>query len=188
MRRHSAVVIACFLGVLCTLPLAAQAQQVTKVGVINFRKVLDSIYQDTKAYRDYEKANGDYTKELATRNKAILDLQTQKADADKNANKTLSASLDKQISDQLRDLDAFKKVKGAQLSQMKDAASATQAIMQIMDVVSFISESEGYSLILRSDGDAGAAIVLYRIPEVDITDDVITELQKRNAPASTTGG
>jgi Skp family chaperone for outer membrane proteins len=188
MRRYAVVVIACFLGVLSALPLVAQSQQVTRVGVINFRKVLDSIYQDTKAYRDYEKANSDYSKELATRNKTILDLQAQRADADKSSNKTLSASLDKQISDQLKDLDAFKKVKGAQLAQMKDAASTTQAILQIMDVVSFISESEGYSLVLRSDGDAGTAVVLYRIPEIDITDDVITELQKRNAPASTTGG
>jgi len=188
MKRRHAIAIICALSVLCALPVAAQSQQVTKVGVINFSKVLQSVYQQTKVYRDYEKASSDYTAEVAARTRAILDLQSQKIDADKAGDKTKSASLDKSISDQQKDLDTFRKVRGALLATMKEAAATSAILLQIMDVVKFVAETEGYSLILRIDNEAGQAVILYRIPEVDITDDVITELLKRNGVTTTPGG
>ena len=184
----TAFTVLCAFGLLCAAPLAAQTQQVTKIGVLNFSKVYLSIYQQTKAVRDYEKANSDYSAEAATRSKAILDLQAQRLDADKAGDKTKSAALDKSIADQQKDLDTFRKVKLAQLATMKEAASTSAAVLQIMDVVKLLAESEGYSLILRSDTDVGQALILYRILEIDLTDDVITELQKRNGITPTPGG
>ena len=159
-------------------PLAAQTQQVTKVGIIDFTKVLLTAYKDTKGYRDYDQARADYNKEISSRMKDITDLQSQKLDADKAGNKTQSLGLEKTISDRQRDLDTYKRVKGAILSQQLSGLMTGPVLQEIYDVVKFVAEGGGYSLILRVDTDA-RDLFLYRIPEIDITDDVVAEILKR---------
>jgi len=166
-------------------PLSAQTQQVTKVGVVDFTKVLLTAYKDTRGYRDYDQARADYNKEISTRTRDITDLQSQKLDADKANNKTLSLSLEKTISDRQKDLDTYKRVKGAILMQQLSGLMTGPVLQEIYDVVKFVAEGGGYSLILRTDTDA-RDLFLYRIPEVDITDDVIQEIMKRQG--KTTGG
>jgi Skp family chaperone for outer membrane proteins len=166
-------------------PLAAQTQQVTKVGVVDFTKVLLTAYKDTKGYRDYDQARADYNKEISARTRDITELQNQKLDADKANNKTQSLSLEKTISDRQKDLDTYKRVKGAILMQQLSGLMTGTVLQEIYDVVKFVAEGGGYSLILRTDTDA-RDLFLYRIPEVDITDDVIQEIMKRQG--KTTGG
>jgi Skp family chaperone for outer membrane proteins len=156
-------------------PLMAQTQQVTKVGICDFTKVLTTAYKDTKGYRDFDQARGDFLKEVNARSKEILDLQNQKIDADKAGNKTTSLALEKSISDKQRDLDTYRKVKGAILQQQQDALLGGTVLKEIYDTLKLVAEKGGYSLVLRSDGAYRDAII-YRIPEVDITDDVITAL------------
>jgi len=164
------------------LPLAAQTQQLTKVGVIDFTKVLLTAYKDTKGYRDYDQAWTDYTKEVAARTKEITDLQSQKLDADKAGNKTLSLNLEKQISDKQTYLDTLKRVKGAVLQQQLAGLLTGPVLQEIYDVVRFVAENGGYSLVLRIDTQY-RDIFLYRIPEIDITDDVVAEIMKRQGKA-----
>jgi Skp family chaperone for outer membrane proteins len=159
-------------------PLAAQTQQVTKVGIIDFTKVLLTAYKDTKGYRDYDQARGDYNREISSRMKDITDLQSQKLDADKAGNKSLSLTLEKTISDRQRDLDTYKRVKGSILSQQLGGLMTGPVLKEIYDVVKYISETGGYALVLRIDTDA-KDLFLYRIPEIDITDDVVQEIMKR---------
>jgi Skp family chaperone for outer membrane proteins len=165
------------------VPLAAQTQQVTKVGVIDFTKVLLTAYKDTKGYRDYDQARGDYNKEISSRAKDITDLQSQKLDADKAGNKSLSLSLEKTISDRQKDLDTYKRVKGAILMQQLGGLMTGPALQEIYDVVKYVAETGGYALVLRIDTDA-RDLFLYRIPEIDITDDVVQQIMKRQGKSS----
>jgi Skp family chaperone for outer membrane proteins len=164
-------------------PLAAQTQQVTKVGIIDFTKVLLTAYKDTKGYRDYDQARGDYNKEVSARTKDITDLQSQKLDADKAGNKTLSLTLEKTISDRQKDLDTYKRVKGSILSQQLGGLMTGPVLQEIYNVVKYISETGGYALVLRIDTDS-RDLFLYRIPEIDITDDVVQEIMKRQGKTS----
>jgi Skp family chaperone for outer membrane proteins len=164
---------------------AAQTQQVTKVGVVDFTKVLLTAYKDTKGYRDYDQARADYNKEISSRTKDITGLMSQKLDADKAGNKTLSLTLEKTISDRQKDLDTYKRVKGAILLQQLSGLMTGPVLQEIYDVVKFVAEGGGYSLILRVDTDA-RDLFLYRIPEIDITDDVVQEILKRQG--KDTGG
>jgi Skp family chaperone for outer membrane proteins len=164
-------------------PLAAQTQQVTKVGIIDFTKVLLTAYKDTKGYRDYDQARGDYNREISARAKDITDLQSQKLDADKAGNKSLSLTLEKTISDRQKDLDTYKRVKGSILTQQLSGLMSGPVLQEIYDVVKYISETGGYALVLRIDTDA-RDLFLYRIPEIDITDDVVQEIVKRQAKTS----
>jgi Skp family chaperone for outer membrane proteins len=156
----------------------AQTQQVTKVGVVDFTKVQLTAYKDTKGYRDYDQARADYNREVASRTRDILELQNQKLDADSAGNSTLSLNLEKTISDRQRDLDTYKRVKGAILMQQLSGLMTGPVLQEIYDVVKYVAEAGGYSLILRVDTDA-RDLFLYRIPEIDITDNVIQEIMKR---------
>ncbi len=180
MKRILLALAAC---VALAAPAAAQTQQVTKVGVIDFTKVLLTAYKDTKGYRDYDQARGDYNREISSRTKDITDLQSQKLDADKAGNKSLSLSLEKTISDRQKDLDTYKRVKGAILTQQLGGLMTGQALQEIYDVVKYVAETGGYALVLRIDTDA-RDLFLYRIPEIDITDDVVQEIMKRQGKSS----
>ncbi len=169
---------------LSALPLAAQTQQVTKVGIIDFQKVLLTAYKDTKAYRDYDAAQSDYAKEIAARTKEITDLQSQKLDADKANNTTLSLTLEKSIGDKQKDLTTFRTIKGSILQQQYSTLQTGPVLAEILDVVQFISEQDGFALVMRSDADAMKGVILFKIPEIDITDDVIAEIQSRQGKGS----
>ena len=175
--------IACAVLLAVSLPLAAQTQQVTKVGVIDFTKVLLTAYRDTKGYRDYDQSWTDYTKEVASRAKEITDLQSQKLDADKAGNKTLSLTLEKSVQDKQTYLDTLKRVKGAVLQQQLAGLLTGPVLQEIYDVVKYVSENGGYSLVLRIDTQY-RDMFLYRIPEIDITDDVVAEIMKRQGKAA----
>jgi Skp family chaperone for outer membrane proteins len=179
------IILALAACVALAAPAAAQTQQVTKVGIIDFTKVLLTAYKDTKGYRDYDQARGDYNKEISARTKDITDLQSQKLDADKAGNKTLSLTLEKTISDRQKDLDTYKRVKGSILSQQLSGLMTGPVLQEIYDVVKYVAEAGGYALILRMDTDA-RDLFLYRIPEIDITDDVVQEILKRQG--KTAGG
>jgi Skp family chaperone for outer membrane proteins len=166
---------ACVACAALAFPLAAQTQQVTKVGICDFTKVLTTAYKDTKGYRDYDQARSEYMKEVSARSKEILDLQNQKLDADKAGNKSASLALEKTISDRQRDLDTYRKVKGTILQQQQEALLGGTVLKEIYDTLKLVAEKGGYSLVLRSDG-VYRDTILYRIPEVDITDDVIAAL------------
>ena len=172
MNRLILVLVVC---VSAALPLAAQTQQVTKVGICDFTKVLSTAYKDTKAFRDFDQAKSDVYKEITARSKEISDLQNQKIDADKANNKTQSANLEKTIADKQNDLDSYRRVKNTWLAQQSNALLTGPVLKEIYDQMTLVAESGGYALVLRSDG-AYRDIILYRIQEIDITDDVIAAI------------
>ncbi len=182
MKRFLLAMAACAA---LSAPLAAQTQQVTRVGIIDFTKVLLTAYKDTRGYRDYDQARSDYNREVSTRTRDITELQSQKLDADKSGNKSLSLSLEKTISDRQKDMDTYKRVKGSILTQQLSGLMTGPVLQEIYDVVKYVAETGGYALVLRIDTDS-RDLFLYRIPEVDITDDVIQEIMKRQGKS--TGG
>jgi len=167
------------------LPLCAQ--QVTKVGICDFTRVLGTAYRESKAVRDWNAANSDYNREIQSTTREITDLESQKLDAEKSGNKDSALGLEKKIADRRAYLDNYRRVKKAILQQQADKLQSGPILKEILDAINFIAEQDGYALILRSDGDNGAAM-LYRIIEVDITEKVIQELFKRAGKTYTIPG
>lgn len=183
MSRKCAVALA--LLALLAGPLAAQ--QVTKVGICDFTKVLSTAYRESKAVRDWEAAKADYQKEVAATAKEVTDLESQKLDADKAGNRDLSLTLEKRIADRKLYLDNYRRVRGQLLQQQAEKAMTAQVVRDILSAINLVSEQEGMSLVFRSDGTYGESI-MYRVPEVDITEKVIKELFSRAGKTYTGGG
>jgi outer membrane protein len=172
MKRLVLALSAC---VALALSVDAQTQQVTKVGICDFTKVLSTAYKDTKAFRDFDQAKSEINREIAARTKEIVDFQNQKLDADKANNKAQSLALEKSISDKQNDLDSYRRVKNAWLVQQSNALLTGPVLKEIYDQMTLVAESGGYALVLRSDGGY-RDIILYKIPEIDITEDVIAAI------------
>ena len=176
MKRVALSLIAC---VALALPAAAQTQEVTKIGLCDFTRVLLTAYKDTKAYRDYDQASQDIRKEIARLTAELNDLQNQKLDADKANNSTKSLTLQKTISDKTEYLNTYRTVKSAWLAQQGSGLLTGPVLTEIMDVVNKVAEAGGYALVLRSDTDAFRTMLLYRVPEIDVTDDVVKMILAR---------
>jgi Skp family chaperone for outer membrane proteins len=184
VRLLATTLAAAFCAALAA-PLAAQ--QVTKVGICDFTKVLSTAYRESKTVRDWEAAKVDYQKEVSATSKEITDLESQKLDADKASNRELSLSLEKKIADRKQYLDNFRRVRGQILQQQAEKALTGQVVRDILSAINLVSEQEGMSLVFRSDGTYGESII-YKLPEVDITEKVIKELFTRAGKTYTGGG
>ena len=159
--------------------LALGAQQVTKVGICDFTRVLNTSYRESRTVREFYEAQQAIKKEQATIEKEISDLENRRLDAEKAGNADLVLQLDKLLSDKRRYLDDYKKIKGDWVRQQAGRIlGSSNFLRDILEVVKVIAESEGMALVVRSDG-AGADLILYNIPEIDITEKVIKEIFRR---------
>jgi Skp family chaperone for outer membrane proteins len=173
--------------VLALAALALGAQQVTKVGICDFTRVLNTSYRESKTVREFYEAQQTIKKEQAAIEKEISDLENQRLDADKAGNADAVLQLDKKLADKRRYLDDYKKIKGDWVRQQAGRIlSGSNFLRDILDVVKVVAESEGMALVVRSDG-TGADLILFNIPEIDITEKVIKEIFRR-AGKTWTGG
>ena len=68
-----------------------------------------------------------------------------------------------------------------------DNATVQTVLRDILEVVKVVAESEGMALVVRSDA-AGSELILFNIPEIDITEKVIKEIFRRAGKTYTSGG
>jgi Skp family chaperone for outer membrane proteins len=175
-----------FLLAFTTLGLGAQ--QVTKVGICDFSRVLNTSYRESKTVREFYEAQQTIKKEQAAIEAEIADLENQRLEADKAGNADLVLQLDRKLSDKRRYLDDYKKIKGDWVRQQAERIlGSSNFLRDILEVVKVVAESEGMALVVRSDG-SGADLILYNIPEIDITEKVIKEIFRRAGKTYTGGG
>ena len=164
---------------LALVALGLGAQQVTKVGICDFSRVLNTSYRESKTVREFYEAQQSIKKEQAAIEKEIADLENQRLEASRAANADLVLQLDRKLSDKRRYLDDYRKIKGDWVRQQAERIlSSSNFLRDILEVVKVVAESEGMALVVRSDG-AGADLILYNIPEIDITEKVIKEVFRR---------
>ena len=173
--------------VLLFVALGLWTQQVTKVGICDFSRVLNTSYRESKTVREFYEAQQTIKKEQAAIEKEIADLENQRLEADRAANADLVLQLDRRLSDKRRYLDDYKKIKGDWVRQQAERIlSSSNFLRDILEVVKVVAESEGMAIVVRSDA-AGSELILFNIPEIDITEKVIKEIFRR-AGKTYTGG
>ncbi len=178
---------AAFAILFAAAALGLGAQQVTKVGICDFSRVLNTSYREAKTVREFLDAQAAIKKEQAAIEKEIADLENQRLEADKAKNAELVLGLDKKLSDKRRYLDDYKRIKGDWVRQQQQTILASSGFFtEIVNVMKVVAEGQGMALVIRSDG-TGADLILYNIAEIDITDLVIKEIFRR-AGKTWTGG
>ena len=159
--------------------LALAAQQVTKVGICDFSRIMNTSYREARTVREFMDAQATIKKEQAAIEQEIADLENQRIEADKAKNADLVLALDKKLSDKRRYLDDYKRIKGDWVRQQQQTILTSSVFLkEILEVVKLVAEGQGMALVIRSDA-AGADLILYNIQEIDITDLVIKEIFRR---------
>ncbi len=175
------------LVVFCAIASPLFCQQVTMVGLCDWTQVLTTSYKESRAVRELENFRASYQKEIQAVSREINDLESQKLEADKAGNKDTSLQLEKRINDKKTYLDEYQRIKREAYKKQADKILSNAIVKEILDAIHFVAESDGYALVLRSDGDAGSELILDNIPEIDITKKVIKRIYEL-AGKTYTGG
>jgi len=152
------------------------ATQITKVGIVDLSKIYSVYFRESKEIIKLEELKSAYLKEIANKQEEINLLKSEKLDAENNNDEQKSLELDKEIFNKEQFLKEYTQVKTQQLRQMaQNLSKSSEFINEIAEVIQYVAEEEGFSLILKKSDQ-----FLFWTPEMDITDKVINELLKRS--------
>lgn len=152
---------------------AASAQVVLKIGFVDFQKVIDSW---PEAKRQIAQLEEQYAAVQADLDRMDEQLQEKKQQLEDRrgfyANEEEEKKQLEQYQAQAKEyLETFR-TKRADLEKQK-AKTLEEVYNQVKAVVQDVAERHGYSFILRKRD------LVYAVEEYDITNEVITELEKR---------
>lgn len=163
--------------------LGAQAQQITRIAVVDLQKIILAYSKDSVAFRDFELKKTKIQEEIDQMSAEIKKLQAQKLEADKAGDKASSQKLDAEMRSKADTLRDFVRAKQAELdAEAKSLSSSSDFVSTMYDKIKSIGESDGYSIVLDLRGaDSVMSAVVWYSPMIDITDEVIQALAPKTA-------
>jgi Skp family chaperone for outer membrane proteins len=172
--KRIAIAAAAILG----LGAAAYGQQITRVAVMDFNKILASRAKDAASLKDFDLKKSLIQAEIDKRKDEILRLLGQKVEAEKSGDAKSAAQLRSEIEAKTRQLSEYATVKQGELDKEAKGLVSNDAFAQnLYKQVQAVAESEGYSLVLNiRSGDSVMESVFWYSQMIDITDKVIEAL------------
>jgi len=165
--KKIALIVACAL--LVATPVLAQ-----KIGFVDLQKALNMSTAGQKAKEEISGKFKSYQDELSSRQEELKKL---KEDLEKQAillSEDARAQKERDFQRKLKDFQRFAKDVEEELQQ-KDAFHTRQILEELQEIISTIGKKEGYTVILERTESS----VLYGDESVDLTDQVIKELNSR---------
>ncbi|HRY55047.1 MAG TPA: OmpH family outer membrane protein [Spirochaetia bacterium] len=170
------------LAAAAALAASAFGQQITRVAVMDFNRILASRSGDASSLRDFELKKSLIQAEIDKRKDEIMRLLAQKVEADKAGDAKSSAQLRSDIESRTKQLSEFAQVKQRELdAEAKTLVSRDAFAQNLYRQVQAIAESEGYSLVLNvRSADSVMEAVFWYSQMIDITDKVIQALAPKS--------
>lgn len=157
--------------------LPVGAEQITKVAVLDYTRILSAFYADSAESRRIEEMKTVFAEEVRRLQAEIQDLEERKLDAENRGNSRDALDLDSRIQDKKQYYQEYVRVRGNQIQQASvNLGSSSGLAQEISREIQYVAESNGFSLVLkRSDPN-----LLWWSYEVDITDLVLQRLMSAN--------
>lgn len=150
------------------------AEQITKVGVVDITAVYTAYHSESILAKRIEKDKEELKQELQNLQKHINLLKEEKLQAEKEDDKPKVLELEKEIDKKVQYMREYYKTKMRKIEEKANAASSNKDFLNKLNkVIAKVAESNGFSLIIRSNNPN----LLFWTREVDITSDVIAELE-----------
>lgn len=170
----AALLIPLALALLVSAGGRADAQQITRVAVIDLPRVVAAFPQETQALKQFEARKSEIQAEADKRATEIKALQAQKSAAEAAGEADRAQALDADISRRTEFLREYVRLRQAELEIMAKALGTGQTFLQrLSQTIRQVAEAEGYSIVLNSKGESEASPVLWYSGAVDITDKTI---------------
>jgi outer membrane protein len=155
--------------------LAAQAQQITRIAVVDVARVFAAFPSGSQGTREFNDKSAQIQAEINRRNKEIQDLKTSLAAAEGRGNQTEITRLGNEINQKTRLAQEYFQSSTAELETMRAKLGRSDSFYnQIYGAVRVIAESEGYSMVLIKEEPTN---ILWYSPSVDITNKLIANLK-----------
>lgn len=153
------------------------ADQGMKIGIIDLSQVYSVFFRQSEAVRNLEQLISSFKEEVENYEYEIHALELSWLAAVKAEDEKSQSALSQAIFEKEQFLADYTRIKKEQIKNRREELAETDEFYQhFIEVLEYIAEHEGFSFILRLQEDEG---VLYYIKEIDITEKVIEELQKR---------
>ncbi|MEL3909253.1 MAG: OmpH family outer membrane protein [Treponemataceae bacterium] len=154
----------------------AMAQEITKVAVVDLRRINENFRVDSQAARDYETKKQKYKAESQKLQEEIVKLKNQRLDAQqKNKDTRTIQKYDALIAAKTKFLVEYTSTKNEELKMLQNKLIANDNFYKsVYNAIKTVAEREGYTVVLNLQ-DQTSAIIWYSLT-IDITDMVITEL------------
>ncbi|MEW5814517.1 MAG: OmpH family outer membrane protein [Spirochaetota bacterium] len=158
------------------------AEQLTKIGIIDLSSIVSNYFKESRAWRELEEMQKSYEAEKARIQDEIEQLQSRKMEALNQGDNATVLKLDNEIFNKKDYLKEYTNIKYTQLVKKRENLLESSTLLsEILKEIQYIAESEGYSAVFRSkDPD-----LIWWSPNIDITNKVLDRLKDK---ASGTGG
>lgn len=162
---------------LLSVTVSTFATQITKVGVIDRTRILQTFYKESQATRELEELKKNTQNELIRLAEEIKMYEERKLAAENRGDETEALRLDNVIFSKNQYMQDFYRTKNNQLTEkQKNLTQDIEFAKELVSVIDFIAQSQGMSIVV----DKTTPGLWYYSPEVDITDMVLEHLQSRN--------
>jgi outer membrane protein len=155
------------------------ADQITKVGILDVEKVYSIYFRESKAVKELQQLRSDVLREIGRIDDEILQLESQKLDAEGRGDGEAALRLDSEIFQKKQYRDDYRRIKMDQIRKRSESLYKSDEFLdELLDAIQYVAESEGFSLVLNASGQFSQFFFFYT-KEVDITEMVIQELMRR---------
>ena len=150
--------------------------QITKVGVIDRTRVLQTFYKESQTVRELDAMKESIQSEILRINDEIKSFEERKLNAENRGDETEALKLDNVIFSRKQYLNEYVRTKNNQLiAREKNLSQDVSFAKELIEVIEFVGESQGCSLVL----DVSTPGLMWFNYEVDITDQVLQRIQSQ---------
>ncbi len=161
-----------FLSGFLLIAAALGAEQLTTVGVIDINRVYNSFYRDSQQVRELERLRAEFQAEINDEIAVLEQLRDRRLRAAATNNQARVDDLDDEIVQRTRFLEDLTRRRRQQLELRQQELLSDEFLQQLQDAIQYVAESEGYTLIIRSDVNG----LQWWSAEVDVSDLVLERL------------
>ena len=149
------------------------AEQITKVAVLDYSRILAAFYADSAEVRRIEEIKKAFADEVRRLQDEIQGLEERKLEAENRGDSRAALELDDRIQERKQYFQEYTRVRGNQIQRaLTDLSSSNALAQEILKEVQFIAETHGFSIVIkRSDPN-----LLWWSYETDITELVLERL------------
>jgi len=174
-RKFNIILIVCFFSLFWLG--SVNAADVAKIGVANLQRVLETSNQGKLAQEDIKKQKDQMEVELKQKGGEIEELRKQLELESMVMSKEKREDKEREIRIKINDFKSLEKRYRAQLQNLEKKL-VNALLKEVSTLVEEIGKKEGYLLIINNTG------VLYSPNSINITDQLIKELNARHAKKS----
>ncbi len=171
MRKYFLLIIFLLSG-----PLL-YSQQIVKIGVLDYSKVISSLSGDSRALQEIDRLVKNYEEGLDTIKKEIVSLDEKKLYYANQGDDFSVLKMDEQIAKKREYMNEYSRVRLQNIEERKKKIMVSpEFLVQVLREIEYVAESEGYSMIFNSKDQN----LIWWSQSVDITDLVIKRLKPKN--------